>query len=216
MLILGNDVVDLRNPDANVPDLHGRFADRVFSQTEQSLIDSAELPEQELWLYWACKEAAFKALVAVYPQMLFSWRNFNIRREGEVLTVVHAGHSLAAWHHQLPGEAIHVVALGSMPHEGVPASLPTAKQIKDTYSFIGEVDTQALSADPDLDESTVLRAWALEHLRKALQLGTRQFNIMTTPAGVPYLALAGQRRGALSLSHHGRYLAAAFVDSSAS
>lgn len=59
---IGVDVVDLRNPRTRGRHHDPRFLERVFDESEQDAIRSAEDPDGELWLRWAAKEAAFKAI----------------------------------------------------------------------------------------------------------------------------------------------------------
>jgi len=59
---LGNDVVDLTDPRHAGKAGDDRFLQRVFSQEEQEDIRSAEDADRALWIRWAGKEAAFKTI----------------------------------------------------------------------------------------------------------------------------------------------------------
>ena len=74
-LLLGNDIVDLEDPDS--VDVTSEFRDRAFTYRENSLINRFEIPERMLWALWACKEAAYKALKGRYPETIFAWKEFE-------------------------------------------------------------------------------------------------------------------------------------------
>jgi len=66
---LGVDVVDLRNPRTRGRHHNDRFVDRIFDPPERKLVMGATDPERALWLHWAAKEAAFKAVgSSVHPE----------------------------------------------------------------------------------------------------------------------------------------------------
>jgi len=59
---VGNDVVDLSDPE-NVGKSHDRrFCRRVFNDDELALIAASLQPDTMLWAIWAAKEAAYKAV----------------------------------------------------------------------------------------------------------------------------------------------------------
>ena len=60
-MMLGNDVVDLRDPDSDVATHPARFDERVFAPGERALIQHSAQPARLRWQLWSAKEAAFKA-----------------------------------------------------------------------------------------------------------------------------------------------------------
>ena len=57
-MLLGNDIVDLKTPR-----YHERFPLRVLSEVDRNHLSMhPESGDREIWLYWAAKEAAYKAL----------------------------------------------------------------------------------------------------------------------------------------------------------
>jgi hypothetical protein len=75
---LGNDVVDLADPEARLDGLHPRFAERVFTPAEREALEaSAEGPVLH-WALWAAKESAYKALARVCPRTVFAPRAFEV------------------------------------------------------------------------------------------------------------------------------------------
>lgn len=61
--MIGNDIVDFRQAAKDSNWKRPRFIDKVFTQTEQSIILSSQNQDQMVWLLWSMKEAAYKAHV---------------------------------------------------------------------------------------------------------------------------------------------------------
>jgi phosphopantetheinyl transferase len=73
--MVGNDVVDLRDPEADPGRLSDRFDERVFCAEERAtLTDDSE----RRWKLWAAKEAAYKVAVKQDPATIFSPSRFRV------------------------------------------------------------------------------------------------------------------------------------------
>ena len=59
---IGNDLVDLLDPQAQDKWQNPRFLARMCTLEEQQLVLRSSNPHRSLWTLWACKEAAFKAI----------------------------------------------------------------------------------------------------------------------------------------------------------
>jgi hypothetical protein len=59
---VGNDIVDLKEPENCGKSGDERFIRRVFTPEERDRIVGAACPDQLLWAFWAAKEAAYKAV----------------------------------------------------------------------------------------------------------------------------------------------------------
>src|SRR5262245_8513603 len=75
---LGNDIVDLSDPEAALAAHHERFLTRICGPTEIASIAIAADPTRMLWAHWAAKESAFKALRPVCPRIPFVPRRFIV------------------------------------------------------------------------------------------------------------------------------------------
>lgn len=62
MPFVGNDIVNLNDPNARKKSANIRFLNRVFTPNERKLIDRASVPDSAVWSIWAAKEAAYKAV----------------------------------------------------------------------------------------------------------------------------------------------------------
>ena len=76
--MVGNDVVDLNDPDANPDTLHPRFDARVFSAGELERLRLSARPVPLRWRLWAAKEAAYKAVSKACPEIVFSPSRFHV------------------------------------------------------------------------------------------------------------------------------------------
>jgi len=76
--MLGNDVVDLLDPDADPSTLSVRFDERVFSGAERDQLVRARDEASERWCLWAAKEAAYKLARKLDAAMIFSPVRFHV------------------------------------------------------------------------------------------------------------------------------------------
>jgi len=95
---VGNDVVDLKDPENIGKSRDDRFLGRVFTAGERELIASAPSPDTLLWSLWAAKEAAYKAVSGADPAVCSIPRRYRVvldaedaprkivRRTGKVIT----------------------------------------------------------------------------------------------------------------------------------
>src|SRR5574337_2138325 len=76
--MVGNDVVDLADPQCLPLGTHPRFDQRVFAQSELRLIHASATPAWMRWMLWAAKESAYKILRKQDPAMTFAPRRFVV------------------------------------------------------------------------------------------------------------------------------------------
>jgi phosphopantetheinyl transferase (holo-ACP synthase) len=74
---LGNDIVDLLLARS----YSKKFLARVFSFEEQTSILNNPDNNTILWAIWAAKEAAYKALKKILPELIFSHNKFNLTQQ---------------------------------------------------------------------------------------------------------------------------------------
>lgn len=70
--MVGNDVVDLRDPETDPNTLHPRFDGRVFTPSERSWLSASPDISRARWTLWAAKEAAYKLARKLVPETIFS------------------------------------------------------------------------------------------------------------------------------------------------
>jgi phosphopantetheinyl transferase (holo-ACP synthase) len=188
--MLGNDVVDLADPETRPGGRHPRFDVRVFTREERAALAEAEDPERLRWSLWAAKEAAYKCLKKLAPGTCFSPLRFAVQLEAGRVECGGRRLRLALF---AEGDLLHAVATDAADPE------------RDVLCALA---ARPAGQDPD-GASRAVRALARE--AAAAQLGCRADEIEVWREGrLPRLRrLGAQRELDLSLSHHGRFLAAA-------
>jgi hypothetical protein len=106
---IGNDVVDLREPETRPGGRHPRFDARVFSAAERACLRRSRSPERLRWVLWAAKEAAFKAARQDDPTTPFVPRRFRVTLRGGGGEVRHGRRRYRLHVHAAP-TVVHVVA----------------------------------------------------------------------------------------------------------
>jgi hypothetical protein len=188
--MLGNDIVDLGDPETRPGARHPRFDARVFTREERALLSAAPDPERLRWSLWAAKEAAYKCLKKLAPETCFSPVRFAVLLEAGRVDCGGQRLRLALF---VEGDALHAVATDAGDPEHVVLRTLAARPA-------GESPGAASQA-----------VRALARAAAAAQLGCPPDEIEISREGRrPRL----RRRGAsdeldLSLSHHGRFLAVA-------
>lgn len=187
-MLIGNDVVDLRDDETKIGNLHPRFMMRVFAPEERRCISESVNPHRALWMHWAAKEAAYKLLKKLVPETVFAPAAFRVefaddgRGKTARGTVSHVGSRLFLQVGCLE-DCIHAVA----------------------SSGRGEFLSNVASCRSSGDDSAAVRAYALRDLGLWLGKGDELHISGSRP---PRLCRSERPLAVdLSLSHHGRWLA---------
>lgn len=195
--MLGNDIVDLADPDADVSTFSPRWLQRVFTSTELDAVTGAADPVRARWRFWAAKEAAYKCVRQADDLAAFSPRAFEVRFDPPTAgrrcgRVEWRGEQLwlqleegASWLH---ARVEHGSGATAPPRFGI-ALLPTRLR-------------QVAGGASSFVRRCVLRDAMAGPLRHAVDLE------IVRRGRVPHLQSArGRESASLSLSHHGRYVA---------
>jgi hypothetical protein len=186
--LIGNDVVDLRDPDAAPEGRHPRFDARVFSRAELQALDRSGAAERLRWIFWAAKEAAYKVARKLDHEVVFSPSRFVVELapslRGEVR---HEAGCYPVRIDVLP-EAVHAVATSEVVS---PASIRAG------------LCQRSAGSDPGV----AVRRLAARSL--APELGADPAEVEVIRRGrIPRLRVRGLPAAAdLSLSHHGGLVA---------
>ncbi len=185
---LGNDIVDR----AYAGQQHPRFAQRILNTQER--LDYESMPRDtegydRIWIYWAAKEAAWKA-IQQQRKTLFSPRTFAVDLEQEQVSF--EGETLALRLH-------------------VDGDLVFAEVSDSPWSRVHWRYTQFFSEPTASDQSQEARRLALSLGVEILGCEEADLSVSKVDK-IPYLqAEKGQRSWPLSLTHHGRYVAASLT-----
>lgn len=190
---VGNDVVDLQDPD-NQPDaIHAGFDRRVFSDSELQLIEAmSTVPERHIlrWTLWAAKESVFKLVQQSDESIPFRPRSFEAQLPAADLAEVTFDGSVYPVALDITEQRIHAVARNSntVPASGIdqPARLPNSA-----------------------DASILVRARAAQMIGERMGIEPEDIEIT---GKIPRATHHGKRLPVdISLSHHGRFLAHAVL-----
>ncbi len=188
--MVGNDLVDLADPETLSP--HPRFDERVFNPAERAAIAAACDPHRARWARWAAKESAFKLARRADPRMVFAHARFATELDPGGVGRVTLGVWTCAVVVSCVASAVHAVA---------------TRCARDQARLVAGWTRSATDADPRAE----VRALTIASVARHLGCETSQVAVVTRPDRVPELVVAGELAGALSLSHHGAFVAFAWV-----
>jgi hypothetical protein len=205
-LLVGNDVVDLRDPENQPEAIHPRFDDRVFSWCERARILAAASPHRMRWALWAAKESAYKVARKLDSRVYFSPRAFSVRipggeTEGPHPYLAEVDHPLGRFQVCLDGTDEWVHAVASVSGTGV---------AKANWQ-LRSLGREAVRRIPGLEASARVRKLARSAIASALSAVPSEIVIAAAAKSVPRVMWRGQRLPVdLSFSHHGRFVACAW------
>ena len=231
IVLLGNDLVDL-DYERNSQALDNReFRRRVFTDDEELSIDSAEEPLKRLWSIWACKEAAYKALAAYYPDIIFAWKKYRTNRD--LSNVTYGKHEVYVNVQELDERGLLAIAIATAEDaEARPAPMDDTQN--EIFVWSSRVEKPP-GVEDVLNESRLIRVWAVQQIADMIGIDPGRLTIASRdpdnaeelvgcavteqspqvqerafPASVPVLLIDDQMiPHRLSLSRDGRFVSAA-------
>jgi phosphopantetheine--protein transferase-like protein len=189
-IAVGNDVVDLADPETRLEGLHPRFESRVFSDAERAALAASPSRHRLHWAFWAAKESAYKALKRVQPGLVFSPRELEVTlalpdgASGRAAGRVCRGNEGLDLEVRFDGDSVHAVACS----RGTGA-----------WRILSAV------AETREDASLAVRRLATTALAAALDIEPGALRIVSRPPEV--WSSDHPLEAVLSLSHHGRFVA---------
>jgi phosphopantetheinyl transferase (holo-ACP synthase) len=198
--VVGNDVVDLADPQIAEHHRRERFLSRVCAADERTRIEAAS----DLWALFAAKEAAYKALVKLGSSPGFAHR--DIRVAPNLRTVRWREHELNL---RVSSDEQHVHA--------VAWSAGVRWPITRIACAMSEYGVGGASRDPWEDASGAVRALLRDLLATEIGCAAGELRVVRQPMagawdgfGPPRVERQGSAIDAdVTLSHDGRFVAAA-------
>jgi hypothetical protein len=187
---VGNDVVDLAEPETRLSGLHPRFEERVFGAAERRALEASRSRHRLHWALWAAKESAYKARKRLDPGAVFSPKAFEVELS--------------------PLPARGGVAVGRVVHRGDVFDLEVCVDGASVHAVArseGEAGTRVLwrVERTRSDPGVAVRRLAATAIGRALGLDPAGLWIVGRP---PVATDRGRRLDVgVSLSHHGRFVA---------
>jgi phosphopantetheinyl transferase (holo-ACP synthase) len=192
-LLVGNDVVDLHDPESQPAALHARFDVRVFTFDELRALNASASLHELRWTLWAAKESVYKVAKKLDPAVRFLPRDFLVRwvAEGRARVIHETGSfevRVERTHEWIWAVATHTAAGAASIEHPVNTGI------------------ERLEA-PGADASQSVREFVRAALGSRMDLPPGEVRI-AADRGIP-VALWRNRRLPVdvSLSHHGRFVA---------
>jgi len=185
--MIGNDIVDLSDPESSREACHSRFDRRVFAPEETRLLRTDPTGRQVRWILWSAKEAAYKAARRQSERIVFSPARFVVDLDRSLCGSVRYGNLRWSVRVQIDGDCIHAV-------------------VSEAEEFAGMLSGACRLVTAELrDPSAAVRRFAVSSIAAELRVATSDLRIEKV-GRIPQLILAGQATPvAISLSHHGSY-----------
>ena len=192
-MLIGNDVVDLHDPESRPGAIHNRFDARVFTFDERKALSDSASAHELRWTLWAAKESAYKVAKKLDPAVRFLPRDFVVRRITEGRAVVM--HETGPFDVRLRRTDEWVGAVATL----------TAANAPWTHRPI-TAGIERLEV-PGADPSQTVRELACAALALRMNLPPGQV-LIAAARGIPVASWRNRRLPVdLSLSHHGRFVA---------
>lgn len=189
-LTIGNDIVDLLAPQ---PSLHTKYIARVFTTSEQTFVRQSPT---HLWLNWAAKEAAYKAIKRIIPKANFSPQEFEYTAAG----------NLVCW------RGIKLPCRRTITQDYVAVQCSSnQEELEKTKHWICEAAMSDLYGSKSA--SAAVRRFAAECISCLAGVEPGQINFSTpVEASIPRYSIKGIiSPDLISFSHDGRYLACSLL-----
>ncbi len=205
--MLGNDVVDLHDPDAKPESFRARFDERVFAPVERRAIERDVRPLARRWAHWAAKEAAYKLAKQLDADFVFSPK--------ALVPKFRAAIALPGDRAERSGQLGLPEPIGKGIQELEVRSLETADFVH-VVALPAGADWQAVVSAVEPVEDEAESSGAVRRLarrRIARDLGIESDRVSIGGRGrIPMVEIDGAASPmAISLSHHGGWVACAMT-----
>jgi phosphopantetheinyl transferase (holo-ACP synthase) len=187
--MVGDDVIDLGDPETRSDACHARFDARVFDASELRLLAASSVPVRLRWILWAAKEATYKVAKKQDCSTVFAPSRFVVQPGGDAYaTVQHEGRRYAV---ALEVGAHHVHAVAT-------AGSATGDRIVARVERLGRGSATC--------PGSAARALAIGTVAPLLGLGASDLAV-ARDGRIPRLQHVREDLAIdLSLSHHGHFV----------
>lgn len=216
---VGNDIVDLKTPEAMGKSSDIRFVQRILNPDEQKAVLSSDHADRFLWAFWAAKECAYKAVSKSFPEVSSAPRRYSVGFEvgfevgldsekvsGVLSGIVNTPHGIVPVRVDFHEDYVHCIGIDQCSDD-LEKIVFGLKEI--------EPDKQPGSYSLSEHESIMVRRLAKERIvslfgREPDDIHIRR-NKTSNGQGPPTVYYRGKKDNIdISLSHDGRFAAYAF------
>ena len=222
MIHVGNDIVDLKTPEAMGKSEDIRFIKRVLTPYEQQMVQHSEHPDTLIWALWAAKETAFKAISKSAPDVSSAPRRYPVQNlvkfdsdkiSSTLCGVVDSPHGSVTVKAFITEEYVHCIGVA-----GSANSLESIAYGMDRISM-DKTNTGIIPGSESISkqESLAVRRLAKKDIASYLQLKEQDIQIIRHKTqnrlNPPKVYTKGKTKNMeISLSHDGRFAAYAFIN----
>ncbi len=200
---MGNDVVDLSDPENVGKSRDRRFCRRVFNDDELALAAASLQPDTMLWAIWAAKEAAYKAVSRIDASVCSIPKKFPVVLEPSIPAIGNVSmKGIAA--SPLGDVFVRISAEDGRLHAVAAETMETLERV------IVRVETVPTCGD---DPSEFARKILREEIARRLACPFDDLAVLkeNERPWAPYIVYRNARLPVqISLSHDGRFAAVAF------
>ncbi len=218
----GNDIVDLNVPGTINRGGDERFLAKVLTKAEKGVLRQCWDPDRFLWAFWAAKETAFKAVSKTVPKISASPKRYPVvwDRIKEIGNCEDGGSETGTCEAgiyegvvETPARPVAVRAFLSSSHVHCVGATGGAKGLDDLCFGDARIDSKGIKPSP-AKQSQRVRKMARENLAGVLDLlpGDIRIRRNRKNPGPPRVYINQRKTDiSISLSHHGRFAAFAFL-----
>jgi hypothetical protein len=208
LLVVGNDVVDLRHPDTRQKSRDHRFVRRVLLPEEQEQVYNDPHPDCRLWMFWAVKETAYKIFSKKNPSISSSPLKYKTERLEELFLPGHTSDRRFTCAVTSPGgRAVIIIYAGSdylhafagLGNGETPGSMHIRVfHLGEEYEKKGKTDSVIVR---NVLRNYLGRYWHISLSRIAIHREKNERGL-----GAPRVYINDEKAPVdVSISHHGRY-----------
>ena len=214
---IGNDIVDLISEPNVQKSTDSRFLKKILTDTEIEQVKNSSHPDELLWSFWACKEAAYKVIQKQTSNAAFVPRRWSVGFH----TFVNSTVGLQTLRKNYRDGAVWVpdfdavyFRLFNFPSYLHCIAADAAGALNHIMAYVDRMPDQESSAGAD--PSLFVRLRMIHSLAVALYIPEKDLQIIrdTENGGLtpPRLYISGVPSGIeISISHDGQYVAYAYM-----
>ncbi len=211
-IFIGNDIVDLSNPDIVDQHKKERFINRVLDVSEREELYKSDDPKKMLWLMWSGKEAAYKVLKKILPTMVFSHSKIVINFEKLPLcgSVQYGKYTISLRWNTSPSW-IHCVAVLKNDEKNLDVIEYDIKELTQVSKELDSFNSDELLSIYSSESAGVrnlTKKLLKKHLLDQVQIIRLPLKKKFSPPEL-YLEESSLKKWDLSMSHDGKYVSCA-------
>ena len=208
MLIVGNDVVDLRHPDTWRKSHDRRFVQRVFLPEEEKRIYNDSDPDGCLWMFWAAKETAYKIFSKENPSISSSPLKYKTEQLDEMFLPGHTYDRRLTCAVTTPCGSVGIIIYAGRDYLHAFGSFGNGEALGNMHLRI--FCLEKVCEKEERTDSAVVRNVLRNYLGRYWNIPPSSISIHREKnergLGAPYVYINCKKAPMdISLSHHGRY-----------